>query len=198
MFIEMKKRKYTQKRRAEQQARTRAEIVEAAMTLHEELGPAGTSIKAVAERAGVQRATVYRYFPDDHSLFEACTSHWLALHPPPVEADWSAIQDAGQLSHAALLAFCRYYRSTEQMWQGAYRDVEQVAALQGPMAQFEAYLDQVRDNLLAAWEAKGARCKRLSVTLRHGLRFSSWQSLRREGLGDRQIADLLLHWLQAD
>ena len=59
----MKKRQYKQKARAEQAQETRQLIVEATVMLHEELGPAQTSIKAIAEQAGVQRLTVYRHFP---------------------------------------------------------------------------------------------------------------------------------------
>lgn len=78
----METRKYTQTRRAEQQDETRERIVVAAVRLHEALGPANTSIKAIAEAAGVQRLTVYRHFPDDASLFQACTAHYLGQHSP--------------------------------------------------------------------------------------------------------------------
>jgi AcrR family transcriptional regulator len=191
----MKKRRYTQKRRAEQQQATRQQIVEAAMTLHEELGPAHTTIKAVAERAGVQRLTVYRHFPDDTSLFEACTSHWLALHPPPALSSWDGIDDAAARSQKALQAFGRYYRDTENMWRASYRDVDAVDALKGPMAEFESYLDSVRDDLLHAWRPARKVRRRYAVTLRHCLRFSTWESLNGEGLDDRHIADLGVRWL---
>jgi AcrR family transcriptional regulator len=191
----MKKRKYTKTRRAEQQAQTRTRIVEAAVALHEELGPAYTSIKAIAERAGVQRLTVYRYFPDDASLFRACTSHWLAQHPPPDISAWGDIEAADKRCHAALLAFYRYYREHAAMWTGAYRDVDEVPALQAPMAGLEAYLDTVRDSLLPSWQARGHRKQQLSLTLRHCLRFTTWQSLQRDKLSDTQIADLAVSWL---
>ena len=191
----MKKRKYTKSRRAEQQDKTRERIVEATVKLHEKLGPANTSIKAIAEEAGVQRLTVYRHFPDDISLFEACTSHWFELNPLPNMAEWAQIDDASERSHAALLVFYRYYRQTEGMWSVAYRDVEKLEALQGPMAQFEAYLDMVRDDLLARWKVKANNKKALAITLRHCLRFSTWMSLKKENLSDKKIADLVLGWI---
>src|ERR671925_1066982 len=77
------KRPYRMKRRAELEQQTRLRITESAVALHEELGPARTSISAVAERAGVRRSTVYRHFPDDEALFAACSSHWRAGHAPP-------------------------------------------------------------------------------------------------------------------
>jgi AcrR family transcriptional regulator len=191
----MKKRKYTKTRRAAQQDETRDRIVEATVKLHEELGPANTSIKAIAEKAGVQRLTVYRHFPDDASLFEACTTRYLGQHPPPNMADWAELDNARERSHMALLAFYRYYRQTEKMWTVAYRDVDQVEALQGPMGQFEAYLDQVRDDLLASWKIKQENKKSLAITLRHCLRFSTWSALKKEHLSDKKIAELVMSWV---
>lgn len=191
----MSTRKYTKTRRAQQQDETRARIVEATVKLHESLGPAQTSIKAIAEAAGVQRLTVYRHFPDDAALFEACTTRYLELHPPPQPAAWADIEHPVERTDAAVLAFCRYYRQTEPMWRVAYRDVEQVAALQVPMERFEAYLDQVADDLLQTWHTTRAARKSLKLTLRHALRFATWQSLKNAKLGDRQIAELVQGWL---
>jgi AcrR family transcriptional regulator len=191
----MAKRKYTKTRRAEQQDETRERIVEAAVALHEQLGPANTSIKAIAEKAGVQRLTVYRHFPDDASLFQACTSHYFGQHPPPNMADWAGVEDASERSRAALLAFYRYYRSTEEMFKVAYRDVEKVEALQAPMGQFEAYIDQVRDDLVACWKVKSENKKSLALTLRHCLRFSTWASLKNENLSDKKITELVMDWI---
>jgi AcrR family transcriptional regulator len=191
----MGKRKYTKTRRAEQQNETRARIVEAAVNLHEALGPAQTSIRAIAEAAGVQRLTVYRHFPDDASLFEACTSHYLGLHPPPQPAAWADIEHPGKRSYAALLAFYQYFRQTQNMWRVAYRDVDQLEALQAPMGRFEAHLDQVADDLVKAWDTTQATRKRLKLTLRHALRFITWQSLKDAGLKDRQMAELAQSWL---
>lgn len=191
----MAKRKYRKIKRAELQEQTRDRIVEATVALHEELGPANTSIKAVAERAGVQRVTVYRYFPDDVSLFQACTTHWLALNPPPDAAQWQDVQEAKEKTAVALLAFFEYYRRTETMWTGAYRDVEAVAALRDALQRFEEYIDNVRDVLLVPWGLKGKRKKQLSITMRHCLRFTSWQSLKGEGLADKQIVDLVMEWM---
>jgi len=190
----MKKRKYIKTRRAEKQDETREKIVEAMVALHEEIGPAQTSIKAIAEKSGVQRLTVYRHFPDETSLILACTSHWFELNPPPKMAEWADIENPGERSRAALLAYYRYYRHTEKMWTGAYRDMEKIEALAGPMGQFEAYLDQVRDDLLASWNANQSNRKSLAITLRHCLRFSTWTSLKKEKLTDKKMADLVTEW----
>jgi AcrR family transcriptional regulator len=195
MFIEMKKRKYQQKRRADKTEETRQQIVVATVKLHEELGPAQTSIKAIAEQAGVQRLTVYRHFPDEASLFRACTSHWLEHHPLPAVSDWSDYDNPLDLTSRALLDFYRYYRKNERMWTVAYRDVDEVEALQEPMAAVEAYLDQIRDELLSVWKVKAKDRKQLAMTLRHCLRFSTWRSLKLEKLSDKNMVKLVLNWL---
>ena len=93
MSNENTKRSYRMGRRAELQEQTRQRITEAAVELHGTLGPARTSVTAVAERAGVERATVYRHFPDERALFLACSSHWRAANPAPDPAAWAAIAD---------------------------------------------------------------------------------------------------------
>jgi AcrR family transcriptional regulator len=86
-------RKYDLGRRADSQAQTRRRITEAAVELHATVGPARTTISAIAERAGVQRLTVYRHFPTEQELFAACSAHWLAGSPPPDPAPWREIED---------------------------------------------------------------------------------------------------------
>jgi len=196
MFTQMKKRKYTKTLRAEQQEQTRQRIVDALIALHQEVGPAATSVKAVAEKAGVQRLTVYRHFPDDASLFQACTSHWLQLHPPPEPSAWHDISDPAQRCATALSLFYRYYRRTEAMWSASYRDLDHVQALQPPMAEFEAYLDQIRDEMLKAWQPRRSVRAPLKTTLRHALDFQTWRSLKNQKLGDDKITRLVCDWLR--
>ncbi len=188
----MKKRKYTLKQRAAQQQQTRERIVDAAMALHEELGPAETTISAISERAGVQRLTVYRHFPSDREMFGACSSKWFGLHPPP---DVSRIEggEPAERTRAVLLALYRYYQDTQQMWASLYRDMEKVPALGEPMAGFEGYLEAVRKELLADWAPCNSR--QLQATLGHALRFSTWQSLAEQGLSRTAMAELVCAWI---
>ena len=86
-----KTRSYRMQRRAESQQQTRLRITESAVALHGTVGPSRTSISAVAAHAGVRRSTVYRHFPDEAALFDACTAHWAAANPPPDLDAWSAI-----------------------------------------------------------------------------------------------------------
>jgi len=190
----MKKRKYTLKRRAEQQDRTRERIVDAAMALHEEIGPADTTISALAERAGVQRLTVYRHFEDEGAILQACSTKWLGLHPPP---DFSAIQadDPIGVTRAMLAALYAYYEGNERMWSSLYKDMGRSEALEEPMAKFESYLSSMREALLAAW--RPARSSGLRATLAHALRFSTWQSLSDQRLSRNAITALVCEWVAA-
>ena len=197
MITEMKKRRYILRRRAEQQAETRGRIVDATVALHEELGPKATTISAIAERAGVERLTVYRHFPDNDSLFRACSSRFLELNPPPEPLAWDAITDHATCVHAALLAVYRYYRRTEPMWTRVYRDLEEVPALKRVMNDFDKYLTRVGDDLVAALNATPAGRRRLKAVLAHCLAFSTWQSLKRQRLSDTAMADLVVQWLVA-
>ena len=189
----MKKRKYSQRARAEKTGETRQQIAAAAAKLHEDVGPANTTIKAIADLAGVQRLTVYRHFPDEESLFEACSAHWLTKHPLPVAVEYQG--DCMEQAQKTLQAFYDYYLGTRDMWHSLYRDLGEVKALDKPMRQVEGYLDSVRDTLISSWKVKTAAKKRLSLTLRHCLRYSTWKSLTDTGLSNRQIVNLAVRWL---
>lgn len=197
MFTQMGKRKYDLKKRAEQQEQTRQRIVEAAMELHQELGPRGTTISAVAERAGVQRLTVYRHFEDDTALFQACSSHWLELNPPPDPHDWSEISSPEERTRVALQALFRYYRKTEVMWSRVYQDLEETPALQVTMAAVAEYRLQIRKDLLKAWTPEGGQRRDVRATLDHCLQFATWQSLKEQGISDKAMVALVMRWILA-
>ncbi len=187
-------RPYAKRKRQASQDETRHRIVEATMQLHEEVGPRATSISAIAERAGVTRLTVYRHFPDETAVFQACTSHWLSLNPPPDPAVWQDVEAPLERAVAAVAALYRYYEGTRAMWTAAHRDVDAVPAMQGPMEAFEAYLAGIADDLFAALRARRHR-RQLRATLGHALRFPTWASLQREGLAPDAQARLVGLWL---
>lgn len=201
MIIGMDKRKYTLRKRATQQDETRQRIVEATMALHEELGPRLTTISAIAERAGVQRLTVYRHFGDETALFQACTSCWQQRHPPPPLPPARPAKDlraAETATREGLHALYRYYAGTRRMWEVSYRDVELVPALQGPMQAIVEYLAGYRDALLAAWPRPSAPAvPALRATLTLAVLFPTWQSLADQGLDDTAMAALAARWATA-
>ena len=180
--------------RAERQAETRQRIIESAVALHLEHGPAQTSINAIAERAGVNRVTVYRHFPDARTLLEACSAHARRLNPPPDLDRWRRIDDPWQRTEVALTQLYDYFRRTEAGWSTVLRDAE-LAPLVKEMAEERrlAYLREARDVLLAAWPGRRARRPLLRAVLGLAVDFRTWQTMcRREGLDDRTAVALMV------
>jgi AcrR family transcriptional regulator len=186
------KRSYRKKRRAELEEQTRLRITEAAEELHGTLGPARTSISAVAAHAGVRRSTVYRHFPDEAALFAACTAHWMAANPPPDFAAWAAVDDPEHRLAAALKELYHYYRATEPMMDNLHRDEATMPIVKQLFAGFRGYLSGARDVLMHGRRARGRARQRLRAAVGHALAFTTWRSLTREqGLDDVQAADLM-------
>jgi AcrR family transcriptional regulator len=180
------------KRRAELEEQTRTRITESAVALHEELGPARTSISAVAERAGVRRSTVYRHFPDDESLFAACSSHWRAANPPPDPSAWPGIDDPAVRTEAALTELYAFYGRTEGMYASLLRDAPLVPIVERRLGDFHAYLHAIEDILMTGRGLRGRAARRTRAAVGHALAFGTWRSLTRdEGLGDADAVDLM-------
>jgi len=190
-----KKRAYRLSARAETQAETRLRIVEATVALHEKLGPAHTPLSAIAARAGVQRLTLYRHFPDEAALFAACTSHWGAQHPFPEARLWDGIKDPLARVEAALAAHYDYFAGTRGMWSVVYRDVGLVKPIQPALAHAHAHLDAVARSLAAVFGRKGVVLRDLVATLGHALSFATWLSLEERGLDTESKVVLVLQWL---
>lgn len=115
-------RAYTLKRRAEQQAETRLRIVEAAVALHGELGPALTTLSMVAERAGVQRHTLYAHFPDERNLLMACSGLSVERDPLPNPAAWRDIVDRRERLRIGLAALYAWYERNAELVGCVLRD----------------------------------------------------------------------------
>jgi AcrR family transcriptional regulator len=186
------KRPYRMKRRAELEERTRLRITESAVALHEELGPAHTSISAIAERAGVRRSTVYRHFPDEETLFDACSSHWRAENPPPDPGAWSSIEDPEERTRTALGAMYAFYRRTEPMYVSLLRDEPLVPVVARRLRDFYDYLRVVGDDLAAGRGLRGRRARYARAALGHALAFPTWRSLtQQQGLRDDDAVELM-------
>lgn len=191
-----KRRAYVQQRRAEQQSATRRRIVEAVAALHGEIGPARTTIKAIAERAGVERLTVYRHFADEGEIFAACNAHFQAETPPPDPSEWAGVTDPAARLRIALRAFYGYYRRAEALLGKARRDAPELPALAAVLAPFDRFLEAVREDLQAAWPSSGR--DRLGAAIGHALRFETWRSLAHaEALDDTEAADLMVDLVRA-
>jgi AcrR family transcriptional regulator len=114
--------------KADERTRRDRRITDATVQLHEEVGPAKTTVAEVARRAGVTRLTVYNNFPEERELFAACQGHWLELHPPPR-------YDPSEGAEAVLRSLYGWYRETARMAENVRRDRAAVPALGGgPLA----------------------------------------------------------------
>jgi AcrR family transcriptional regulator len=185
-------RPYRKRRRAELEAETRQRITEATMHLHGEVGPAQTTVSAIADRAGVQRATVYRHFPDMGSLIEACSTHWMTLNPPPDLEAWAAIEDPERRLRTGLGEVYAWYEQTESMIVLLNRDRGTVPELDERMRLRDAYLAAAAEILAQGRPERGARRRRAKAALAHGLEFDTWRSLvRRERLSRAEAVELV-------
>jgi AcrR family transcriptional regulator len=189
------KRTYRMKRRAELEAETRLRITESAMALHERVGPAQTSITAIAEEAGVRRSTVYRHFPDEETLFAACSSHFRALNPPPQLAAWAAIADPDERTGIALRELYAFYGRTQRMYESLFRDEKLVPAVGRRMRDFHGYLDSAAGVLL---KGRGRASRRTRAAVGHALAFATWRSLTQEQqLTNDDAAALMCRFVQS-
>jgi AcrR family transcriptional regulator len=183
-------RPYRKTRRALSEAETRERIVEATVALHQSLGPARTTVKAIAERAGVQRATVYAHFPDLGALFEACNARYYERHPMPDPGRWAQIQPPAQRLRVALDELYAWYEETEQMLSAGLRDIDAVP----PAAReaFFGYFDHARDVLVAGRRERGRARAKVSAAIGHAIGFATWRSLVREqSLTSREAVSLM-------
>ena len=187
-----RKRKYEKKVRAEAEAQTRLRITESAVELHGSLGPANTSMSAVAEHAGVRRSTLYRHFPDERALFGACSAHWAEANPPPDIGAWAAIEDPEERLEAALSELYAFYGRTEEMLDKLLRDAPTVPVVDELMGGFRAFLDEAAKVLMRGRGLRGKAAKRIRAAIGHALAFRTWQDLTRaQGLSDDQAVELM-------
>lgn len=187
-------RPYTLRRRAEQQADTRRRIVEAAVDLHSSVGPAATTLSMVAQRAGVQRHTLYAHFPDERSLYLACSGLTMERDPLPGAEPWRAIADRRERLSTGLAAVYAWYERNASLAGCVLRDGEhhpltrEVVEMRfgPPMASYVEVLGAGLD-------------ARQHAMLVLALSFFTWRSLVREGgLGTSEAADAMVQAIDGD
>ncbi len=192
--MEKAKRRYQLRARGDQVAKTRARIVEAIMRLHGEVGPRNTTVSAIADRAGVERLTVYRHFQDEAAMFAACSHRYMELNPPPDPSAWTGEIDPAGRTRRGLEDLYAFFGRTAPMFEKIYRDVNEFVSLKKIMDQFGDYLRNLADDLAAAWPASQAAARR-RVILRHMVKFATWQSFEADGVDDEQKIELVLQCL---
>jgi AcrR family transcriptional regulator len=181
-------RKYELKERARRQGETRQRIIEAAVDLHTSVGPARTTISGIAQRAGVERHTVYAHFPDDRTLFRACSEHWEARHPLPDVERLAEIEDPARHLRRALGEMYAWYESVEADLALFLRDASVVPANADALGEMTAAFAILADAVSQGWP----RRKSVRAAIGHALEFETWRSLvRRQGLSRMQAVDAM-------
>ena len=187
-----KRRPYKMKRRAELEAQTKQRITESAVHLHGTLGPARTSMKAVAEHAGVPRSTVYRHFADEEALFGACSAHWAAENPPPDATRWQQIDDPDERLAVALEELYAYYRQAGDMLDKLLRDEAQVPMVAKLFAPYHQLMEMITEILMRGRGLRGKARNRTRAAIGHAISFRTWQQLTAdEELGDAEAVELM-------
>ena len=179
-------RRYELKERARRQAQTRQRIVEAAVELHTSVGPARTTISGIAERAGVERHTVYAHFPDEPALFQACSGTLAGRHPLPDIATLAEIENPVRRLRRALGEMYAWYESVEAELALFVRDASVVPPeITGRRL---SHLATLGDAVSLGWP----RRKSVRAAIGHALEFETWRSLvRRQGLSRTQAVDAM-------
>jgi AcrR family transcriptional regulator len=186
-------RKYEMKRRAERQKETHRRITEAAVELHQTIGPARTTVSAIAEKAGVQRHTYYAHFPELKELYQACTAHYLERNPLPDPSRWAEISGPEERLRGALSEVYAYYGRTEAMMSNVVRDTPLDPIAQENNVFLFRHWEAMRDTIADAFEASGERQEALLAAIALALDFQTWRTLvRGQGLDDGRAVDLLV------
>jgi AcrR family transcriptional regulator len=186
-------RKYEMKRRAERVQQTRRRIAEAAMELHETVGPARTTVSAVAEKAGVQRHTYYAHFPELKDLYRACSAHRMERYPLPDPSRWAEISGPEERLRRALSEVYAYFGDNEALLTNVLRDTPLDPVLQEIMVPFDQYWETVRDVIADAFETSGERHEELLGAIALAQDFQTWRTLvRQQELSQDRAVELMV------
>lgn len=185
------KRRYEKRARAAQEQETRLRIIDAAIALHGTVGPARTTISAIAERAGVRRTTVYRHFPDERALLLGCSGTFAERNPAPDPTVWASIREPAARLAAALDAIYAWYERVEPMLTAVLRDVDAVPIIGELQDARLAYLADIEDGLASGWGARDRAAERLRATVGLALDFHAWRTLHARGLDRADAVDVM-------
>ena len=186
-------RKYEMKRRAERMRETRRRIAEAAVELHKSVGPARTTVSAIAEKAGVQRHTYYAHFPELKDLYQACTAYHLERNPLPDPSRWAEISAPEERLRRALSEVYAWYGGNEELLTNVLRDTPLDPVLQENNVFLFRLWEAMRDTIADAFEASGERHEALLAAIALALDLQTWRTLvRQQGLDEDRTTELMI------
>jgi AcrR family transcriptional regulator len=185
-------RTYELKERAKRQEETRQRIVEAASALHEEVGPARTTVTEIAKRAGVQRLTVYKHFPDDVKLFEGCSTHYMTAHPFPDVSGALEVEDPTERVRGTLALVYGWFRENERMTANIQRDRLLMPGLDRRTSEeMDGPMEWIAKGLASGFGARGKRADRIAALIAIAMDFWTWRRLKERGMTDEAAAELM-------
>jgi AcrR family transcriptional regulator len=177
------RRPYRLGKRADRQQETRRRIVEAAVDLHSSLGPARTTVAQIAERAGVQRHTYYAHFPDERSLFLACSGLALERDPLPDVTAWRSLPPGRERLRKGLAELYGWFERNAEQSACVLRDAQHHALTR------EIVELRMMPTFASAAQVLGAGLgQRSTALLMVALDFGCWRAL---GQPSEAAADLM-------
>src|SRR4030081_1638818 len=191
--MSIEKRPYRLKARSDQQKATRLRIIQATAALHDEVGPARTTVAEIARRAGVQRLTVYNNFRTETELLDACGQHAMKSNPPPDPSGALAIDNPEERLRAVLEPLYSWYRENAQGTENLQRDRLVLPALDTVMKiRMDHQFASLAGALASGFAPEGGPVTRLRAAVALALDFWTWRRLAGEGMSDGDAAALMV------
>ncbi|MEQ8390567.1 MAG: TetR family transcriptional regulator [Thalassospira sp.] len=192
----MTTRTYTKTKRATKEQETHQKIIDAAIGLYGSVGPAGTTISAVATNASVQRLTVYRHFPKEADLIAGALAEWFDANPMPGPNDWRDEVSMENWPIAILSMLYGYYSETSVLWRGLLADRGKFDELDKFLDLADMYLAAMQDDMMRSLPTARRNNALCQAVVSHSVQFSTWQSFSDSQLDTVEIAALMEDWVQ--
>jgi len=160
------------------------------MELTLEQGPLATTMGQIAERAGVERITLYRYFGDLPKLHRAAAAYCLSRYPPPDARAFGRFSDPLTRTRRALEELYAHWERMAPLARPILRDAD-VAPERVSVEERDRYVAAIRASVLAAFSRATRRRPELRDAVRHAFDFRTWDSLDRAGFSRRRAVGLM-------
>ncbi|WP_162181384.1 TetR/AcrR family transcriptional regulator [Thalassospira australica] len=189
-------RAYNKTRRARKEQETHQRILDAAISLSCSVGPAATTISAVATKASVQRLTVYRHFPGETDIPVQAVTHWFDHNPLPHRNDWRKDVAAENWPIAILSMLYSYYGDTRMFWPAVLADRDKLPELNATLEVYDRQLRDMQEDILRHLPHDRRTSSLCQSVTHHAVQFSTWRTLSDKGLDTVEIAALMEEWIQ--
>lgn len=187
----MVRRAYQLGRRAESAEETRRRLVEATFALHGEQGIAATTMKQIADRAGVGVGTVYHHFATVEDTVAACAAHVQQALPMPTETIFAGVVPMRQRVLRLALAVFGHYQQLP--FDIVLADQDKVPVLKQVVAEEQRERIALTGAALAPFAVDRDLVRVVAALLDVGV----YRSLQRIGLSHEDAAAAIADVIQA-